>query len=100
SDMVKPNGLTVILKEDIPHKLLPLTLRDFPGIGARMEERFHAKGIRTVGDLFNQDLKTMKAIWGGVIGERYYHWIRGEDLGEFKTDGTKSINRSHVLSPD
>lgn len=100
SDMVKPNGLTVILKEDVPHKLFQLKLRDFPGIGSRMEERLHAKGIYSVEDLFQQDQKQMKTIWGGVVGERYYHWIRGEDIGEFKTDETKSINRSHVLAPE
>lgn len=100
SDMQKPNGLTVILKEDIPKKLLPLKLRDFPGIGGRMEERLNLKGIRTVQDMFNQDRKNMKNIWGGIVGERYYCWIRGEDLEETAGGLTKSLNRSHVLSPD
>lgn len=100
SDMMKPNGLTVIKKEDIPQRLFSLKLRDFPGIGTRMEERLNSRGICTVQELYNQDIKSMKTIWGGVVGERYYHWIRGEDLGDFKTDGTKSINRSHVLSPE
>ncbi len=100
SDMQKPNGLTVILKEDIPNKLLSLKLRDFPGIGGGMEERLNLKGIHTVQDMFNQDEKSMKNIWGGIVGQRYYHWIRGEDLGDAKTENTKSLNRSHVLSPE
>jgi DNA polymerase-4 len=33
ADMQKPNGLTVIAREDLPHKLYPLDLIDFPGIG-------------------------------------------------------------------
>jgi DNA polymerase-4 len=99
SDMQKPNGLTVILKEDIPKKLLTLELRDFPGIGARMEERLHKHNVFTVQDLYNQDEKNMKSIWGGIVGERYYHWIRGTDLEETTQGKTKSINRSHVLEP-
>jgi DNA polymerase-4 len=100
SDMQKPNGLTVILKEDIPKKLLPLKLRDFPGIGSRMEERLHKQNIFTVQDLYNQDIRKMKTIWGGIVGERYFHWIRGTDLEETTKGHTKSINRSHVLAPD
>lgn len=100
SDMQKPNGLTVILKEDIPKKLLPLVLRDFPGIGARMEERLHKHNVFTVQDLYNQDEKSMTNIWGGIVGTRYFHWIRGTDLEETAQGKTKSINRSHVLAPD
>lgn len=100
SDMQKPNGLTVILKEDIPKKLLPLKLRDFPGIGERMEERLRLRNILTVEDLFKQDQKMMKTVWGGVVGERYYRWIRGDDLEESAKGNTKSINRSHVLAPE
>lgn len=100
SDMQKPNGLTVILKEDIPAKLLPLTLRDFPGIGERMEERLKLRNIFTVEDLYKQDQKMMKTVWGGIVGERFYQWIRGDDLEESAKGNTKSINRSHVLSPD
>jgi DNA polymerase-4 len=100
SDMQKPNGLAVILKEDIPKKLLTLKLRDFPGIGERMEERLKLKNIFTVQDMYNQDQKMMKTVWGGIVGERYYHWIRGNDLEESAKGNTKSINRSHVLSPE
>ena len=99
SDMQKPNGLTLILKDDIPKKLFSLKLRDFPGIGARMEDRLKQHGVYTVEELFKQDKKNMKKIWGGIIGERYYHWIRGEDLEETATANSKSFNRSHVLAP-
>lgn len=100
SDMQKPNGLTVILKKDIPQKLLPLKLRDFPGIGERMEDRLRLKGILTVQDLYNQEELSMKNIWGGIVGQRYYHWIRGTDLEEGAKGLTKSLNRSHVLAPE
>jgi DNA polymerase-4 len=36
SDMKKPNGLTVLTKDNLQEKLFPLALTDFPGIGANM----------------------------------------------------------------
>jgi DNA polymerase-4 len=41
----------------------------------------------------------MRAVWNGIVGERYYHWIRGEDL-EYQFEVGKSIGHSNVLSPE
>jgi hypothetical protein len=45
TDMQKPDGLTFLNAEDLPHKLYSLTLRDLPGIGQNMEKRINARGI-------------------------------------------------------
>ncbi len=99
SDMQKPDGLTVLNPEDIPGKLFKLIPRDLPGIGASMEARLHERGIRTMEQLFAQDVPTMRSIWGGIVGERYYQWIRGADL-EYQYEDTKSIGHSNVLAPE
>ena len=46
SDMEKPDGFTVITKEDLPQKLYSLSLTDLPGIGRRMHKRLKLHGVR------------------------------------------------------
>jgi DNA polymerase-4 len=51
TDMEKPDGFTVITKEDLPHKLYSLSLTDLPGIGKRMHKRLKLHGVGTVEEL-------------------------------------------------
>jgi DNA polymerase-4 len=98
SDMQKPNGLTVITRADLPQKLLHLKLQDLIGIGPRMEKRLHAHGIYTVEKLYQSSLADLRKVWGGIGGERFYKWLRGENL-EVEYDINKTIGHSHVLPP-
>ncbi|MDZ4677964.1 MAG: DNA polymerase [Oligoflexia bacterium] len=98
SDMQKPDGLTIITLEDLPHKLYSLKLNDFPGIGRQMDKRLQARGIQTVSQLMSLPMHSLREIWGGVLGERFYQWLRGIDL-ELSTDSNKSLGHSHVLPP-
>jgi DNA polymerase-4 len=99
SDMQKPDGLTIIHEHEIIKRLSSLEPRDFPGIGPRMEERFHARGCFSAAQLFAMTPREMTAIWGGVLGERFFQLIRGADLPEEATERS-SISHSKVLSPD
>jgi DNA polymerase-4 len=99
SDMQKPNGLIVLRQEDLPGNLFGLKLRDFPGIGYRMEKRLHRQAIYTVESLCSLNVHDMTRIWGGINGERYWHWLRGEDVPFPRTEETKSVGHSHVLAP-
>lgn len=98
SDMQKPNGLTIIEKKQLPQILYSLKLRDFPGIGNGMEERLFKHNILTSEQLCSLDIHTMRKIWGGINGEKFYGWLRGEHI-DTKTEGDKSIGHSHVLPP-
>ena len=98
SDMQKPDGLTIIQKKDIPKKLYRLKPQDLIGIGRNMDIRLRKAGVYTVEKLYSLSIKEMRAIWGGVGGERYYKWLRGEDL-ELSFEANKSVGHSHVLPP-
>lgn len=99
-DMKKPNGLTVLRSEEIPNNLLPLAVRDFPGIGPQMEKRFRRAGVTTIPDLLGLSLKQMSAVWGSrVIGEKWYDLLRGEDVAE-KPTVRRSLGHEHVLPPE
>ncbi|OFZ10947.1 MAG: hypothetical protein A2Z20_08845 [Bdellovibrionales bacterium RBG_16_40_8] len=98
SDMQKPNGLVTILREDLPHKLFQLKLQDLIGIGPRMAERLNKSGVYTVEKLYACSIDELRRIWGGIGGERFYKWLRGEDI-EIIHNENQSIGHSHVLPP-
>jgi len=100
SDMDKPDGLVALTEDMLPGALSGLTLRDLPGVGARMEKRLQASGVRTMAQLLELDPGQMNRAWGGVVGERLWHWLRGEDFHGAELDHQKSISHSHVLPPE
>lgn len=98
SDMQKPDGLTVIHQHEIVSRLSGLEPRDFPGIGPRMEERFHSRGCFSARQMYELSPREMFSIWGGIVGERFFKLIRGENLPEEETERS-SISHSKVLAP-
>ena len=100
SDMDKPDGLVALTRDMLPDALRGLTLRDLPGVGARMEKRLGEHGIRTMAQLLDLDPAQMNHAWGGVVGERLWHWLRGEDFHDADLEHQKSISHSHVLPPE
>lgn len=100
SDMEKPDGLVALTPDILEAALLRLTPRDLPGIGPRMEKRLHAAGIRTMAQLWALDREQMNHLWGGMGGEKLWHWLRGEDFEDAELEHAKSIGNSHVLSPE
>ncbi|SRR5581483_82002 len=99
SDMQKPNGLVIIEKADLPHCLYRLELRDFCGIGSRMEKRLRIAGIHTVEQLCAAPRGHLRKIWGGVEGERMFDSLRGEWIVRPPTNKCM-LGHSHVLAPE
>jgi DNA polymerase-4 len=100
SDMEKPDGLVALTPDILKPALQQLVLRDLPGVGARMEQHLNARGIRTMEQLLALDHEKLSEVWGGVGGEKLYHWLRGEDFNDPKLDHQKSISQSHMLAPE
>ncbi len=100
SDMEKPDGLVALTPDILEAALSRLTLRDLPGVGARMEKRLNDCGIRTMPQLLALNHTQMNDVWGGVNGEKLWHWLRGEDFNEPELEHQKSISQSHVLPPE
>lgn len=99
ADMQKPDGLTVIRKEDLPGRLHGLELRDFPGVGPRMERRLNSAGIVTVEQFTGLREKDLARVWGSkLLGGVWYHRLRGEDVPDSPTR-RKSLGHSKVLDP-
>lgn len=96
SDMGKPDGLFMIEQADLPHCLHRLKLRDFCGIGQKMETRLVSQGIRTVAQLTSATRETLHHVWGGIGGVHLWHWLRGE-VTEPPPTQRRVIGHSHVL---
>lgn len=98
SDMMKPNGLVIIEKHELPHRLFGLKLRDLSGIGKSMEARLNRHGITTIEQMAKLQPSQLHTIWGGVGGDRMYQRLHGEWVPDLETQ-TQSISHSHVLPP-
>lgn len=98
ADMQKPDGLTMVQARDLPDALIPLALRDIPGIGAKMEARLNARGIHSMADLLGQDPHSAGSAWGSVVGSRLWYALHGTDMPE-RAQQSRSIGHSHVLAP-
>jgi len=98
SDMQKPDGLTVLTASNLVEKLHPLSVREIPGVGEKMEERLNRRGIRTIADLHARSKNDLRDVWNGILGERYFSWLRGDPATLAKTQH-RSIGHSHVLEP-
>jgi DNA polymerase-4 len=100
SDMQKPDGLTLIRPEELPGRLEGLRLTDLPGIAGRMERRLRAQGVTTVARFCQLTVAEQARVWGSrVVGEAWYHHVRGEDIPERPTR-RRTLGHSHVLPPD
>ena len=100
ADMQKPDGLTVLRKEDLPDRLHDLQLTDFPGIGPQMEKRLRLAGVADVRQLLARSADELSRIWGSrLIGKMWYQRLRGEDVPDAPTR-TRSVSHSRVLEPD
>lgn len=99
-DMRKPDGLTFLHPEQLPDNLYPLKITDFPGIGPRMEKRFHRYGVTTTRQLLGLTVAGMSRVWESkVMGERWFHLLRGEDVPDLPTK-RRTVSHSHILPPD
>jgi DNA polymerase-4 len=98
SDLQKPDGLVVIEEDELPQRLHGLKLQDFSGISTNMERRLREHGISTVEQFCAASKEELRAVWGGVEGERMWRALRGENVRRSHT-ANRTIGHSHVLAP-
>lgn len=93
------HGLFVIRSHELPEVLHGLELRDLTGIAKNMEARLHSAGIHTVEALCAAPKQVLHGVWGGVLGNRLWHPLRGDVIPDL-VSSRKSIGHSHVMPPD
>jgi DNA polymerase-4 len=99
-DMMKPDGLTFLHPDGLPGNLYGLKITDFPGIGPRMEKRFHRYGITTTQQLMQLTQSSLAVIWGSKVhAARWYALLRGEDVADAPTR-RRTVGHEHILAPE
>jgi DNA polymerase-4 len=99
-DLSKPDGLAVVTAAEVSGLLGPLPVGRLWGVGARGEQRLHALGIRTIGDLAQRTERVLVDHFGEV-GRHLGRLARGEDDRQVVPDRqAKSISTETTFSHD
>lgn len=97
AERVKPDGLTVLELDQLPHALADMPLTDIPGVGAGVSARLARSGVTDFPSLWALQPKRARAIWNSVTGERFWYGLHGYDTHEEPTKKSM-IGHSRVLS--
>jgi DNA polymerase-4 len=62
--------------------------------------RHHTALLRWPRTLCALTRERMHTIWGGVLGDRLWLWLRGEDFLEPPARPLQTLSRQHILPPD
>jgi DNA polymerase-4 len=101
SDMQKPDGLTIIMEDDIRERIWPLSARKLWGVGPKTEAYLKEMGIQTIGDLASLPLDRLIEEFGQSYGNYLYEASRGIDESPLVTHWEpRSISRETTFQKD
>lgn len=98
SEIIKPDGLTIVTLEKLADFYQRLDLLDLPGINFQMKKHFLTRGLKTPLDLFEFSLGQWQSFLGHM-GRLWYFRLRGHEVDEHVIKN-KTIGHSHVLAPE
>ena len=100
SDMRKPNGFTVIRKEEIEDVLRDLPISRMWGVGRVTEKKLNDMGVKTIGELKKIPKSRLKDAFGKQ-GENLYRLARGIDESPVEPyHPVKSISQEMTFDED
>lgn len=101
SDMKKPDGTTVIMKEEIPTKIWPLPIEELIGVGKKMKPKLNEMGIFKIGELANMQLSFMEKKLG-KMGRYLWFFANGIDTSKVssQSDEVKGVGNSITTPKD
>ncbi|NBP12324.1 MAG: DNA polymerase IV [Actinobacteria bacterium] len=101
SGRCKPNGLLEIAHDRVLTFLHPLPVSEIWGVGPKTNEELQALGLRTVADIANTPLETLKRALGASAGESLYELAWARDYREVVADAPeKSISAAETFAYD
>ena len=101
SDADKPDGLTVVLPENVTDFLDPMPLAVLRGVGAKTAPRLERLGLKTVGDVRRLSLEALRPHLGAHAGTQIHLQARGiaEDH-VYPASERKSISKETTFGED
>ncbi|MGD9085973.1 MAG: DNA polymerase IV, partial [Desulfobacterales bacterium] len=100
SDLEKPDGLTLIMPEQVPQFIESLPIKKVPGVGKKMVRQLEVLGIRTLGDVQRlPEQSLLKHL--GKFGKRLRALSAGSDDSAVTPYAPhKSISSERTLAAD
>jgi DNA polymerase-4 len=100
SDMNKPDGLTVILPDDVPRFIDTLPIEKVPGVGKKTFRQLELMGIKVLGDVNRYPEKTLRDRLG-KFGRRLRELAAGNDRSQVTPYSQhKSVSSERTLGED
>ncbi|WP_026893769.1 DNA polymerase IV [Clostridiisalibacter paucivorans] len=100
SDMKKPDGLTIIQKNEAIDILKPLSIRKLWGVGPKTEKKLKRLGIYRIEDIQKYDKKTLVNLFG-KRGEELIDFANGIDNRPVENpEGAQSIGEENTFLED
>lgn len=101
SGRCKPNGILEIAADRVLTFLHPLPVSEIWGVGPKTNEELQRLGLRTVSDIANTPLETLKRALGENAGTSLYELAWARDYREVIPDAPeKSISAAETFSYD
>jgi DNA polymerase-4 len=79
SEFNKPNGIAIVLDEDLHSKIWPLACRKINGIGPKADEKLKSFSINTIGELAQKDINWLIDHFGQKTGAWLFEAAHGQD---------------------
>jgi DNA polymerase IV len=97
----KPDGLLVVPVDQVLNFLRPLPVTVLWGVGARTAEPLHRLGVRTVADLAETPVETLRRALGTAVADHLHGLAHGRDPRTVQPhEVEKSISSDHTSDTD
>jgi DNA polymerase-4 len=101
SDLQKPDGISVLLPEDVTTRIWPLHVKKINGIGAKTAAHLEKLGIHRIGELASTPVDTLTRDFGPRIGAWLSRAANGIDDSPIVTwRAPKSLSRETTFERD
>jgi len=102
SDLKKPDAVTTLFPEEIPHKMWCLPVEDLFMVGRATTFKLHNLGLYTIGDLANYDPNILKYKLKshGTLIWNYANGIEDSEVNNSSRINIKGIGNSTTISFD
>lgn len=97
SKLKKPDGLSVVKREDFLKVFGDRPVRDLYGVGPKTVEKLRELGVETIRDLSNTDLKRLQSLFGQKLGLYFYDASKGIDEEPVEEKEQKQFGRIVTL---